>query len=143
MSTPILRFAYAALFLIALIAVFTLWSQVGGQSHLDVMPWYYKLGLGAGTAYAIVKATAAAMSRESAWNGGTLRWTGIAVALLIACGLVSFYAHVYWEDDDQPDDSQDQGQIGAMEWPAEIQRAFRLTGTRVTVALDLQQLHAD
>ena len=34
-----LRLAYATQFLIAVIAVFTLWSQVGGQSHLDLMPW--------------------------------------------------------------------------------------------------------
>jgi len=34
---PLLRLAYATQFLIALIAVFVLWSQVGGQSHLDYM----------------------------------------------------------------------------------------------------------
>jgi hypothetical protein len=39
-----LRLAYATQFLIALIAVYVLWSQVGGQSHLDLMPWYLKLG---------------------------------------------------------------------------------------------------
>ena len=43
---PILRLAYTTQFLIALIAVFVLWSQVGGQSHIDLMPWYFKLGLG-------------------------------------------------------------------------------------------------
>ena len=57
---PILRLAYATQFLIALIAVFVLWSQVGGQSHLDLMPWYLKLCLGAGAAFAAVRASAAA-----------------------------------------------------------------------------------
>ena len=32
-------------FLMALIAIFMLWSQVGGQSHLDLVPWPLKLGL--------------------------------------------------------------------------------------------------
>ncbi len=50
------------------------------------MPWYLKIVLGGGAALAIVKATAAAVSREHAWNGGTLKWFGILLALLIGCG---------------------------------------------------------
>ena len=56
-----LRLAYATQFLIATIAIYVLWSQVGGQSHLDLMPWYVKLGLGTGAALAVVKATDAAV----------------------------------------------------------------------------------
>ena len=102
---PVLRLAYAAQFLVALIAVFVLWSEVGGQSHLDLMPWYLKLGLGAGAAFAIVKATSASVSHSNAWNGSTLKWLGITLALLIGCGLASFYFHLYAENDeeDQPD----------------------------------------
>src|ERR1035441_9251861 len=74
---PILRLAYATQFLIALIAVFVLWSEVGGQVHLDLMPWYFKLAFGAGAAFAMVKATAAAVSHEHPWNGQTLKWLGI------------------------------------------------------------------
>ena len=65
---PILRLAYATQFLIAVIAVFTLWSEVGGQSHLDLMPWYLKLGLGAGAALAVVNATRRAVEARA---GGT------------------------------------------------------------------------
>jgi hypothetical protein len=103
---PVLRLAYATQFLIALIAVFVLWSQVGGQSHLDLMPWYLKLVLGAGAAFAMVKATAAAVSHERAWNGRTLKWLGIMVALLVGCGLASYYCHMYLESD-EGDDQQD------------------------------------
>jgi len=102
---PILRLAYITQFLIAIIAVFELWSQVGGQNHLDLMPWYLKLGLGAGAAFAAVQATVAAVSRQPAWNGGTLKWFGITVALLIGCGLASYYYHVYGETDEE--DQQD------------------------------------
>src|SRR5580692_8186959 len=94
-----LRLAYATQFLIAVIAVYVLWSQVGGQSHLDLMPWYLKLGLGAGAALAAVKATDAAVSQESAWNGRTLKWVGILLVLLVACGMASYYAHMHLEDD--------------------------------------------
>jgi thiol:disulfide interchange protein len=98
---PILRLAYATQFILALLAVFLLWSEVGGQSHLDLMPWYLKLGLGAGAAFAVVKATAASVSGPSGWNGNTLKWLGILLALLVGCGLASYYMHVYEEDDEQ------------------------------------------
>lgn len=104
---PILRLAYATQFLIALIAVFVLWSQVGGQGHVDLIPWYIKLGLGAGAAFAIVKATISAVSREPAWNGGTLKWFGILIALLVGCGLVTYYVHVYDETDEEQDQQED------------------------------------
>src|SRR5690348_8802623 len=102
---PILRLAYTTQFLIALLAVFLLWSEIGGQSHLELMPWYLKLGLGAGAAFATVKATAASVAGTSAWNGGTLKWFGILLALLLGCGLASYYMHVYEENDEQ--DQQD------------------------------------
>jgi len=98
---PILRLAYATQFLIAVIAVFVLWSQVGGQSHLDLMPWYLKLGLGVGAAYASVKATVAAVAQERAWNGGSLKWLGIMLALLLGCGVATYYYHLYGESDEQ------------------------------------------
>jgi len=104
---PLLRLAYATQFLIALIAVFVLWSQVGGQSHLDYMAWQAKLLLGGGAAFAVVKATAASVSGERAWNGKTLRWFGILLVLLVGCGLVSYYVHLYVEpdEDNQQNDS--------------------------------------
>jgi hypothetical protein len=113
---PILRLAYATQFLIALMAVFVLWSQIGGQSHLDLMPWYLKLGLGTGSAFAAVKATAAAVSRERAWNGQSLKWLGLMLALLVGCGLASYYAHMNEETDqgDQPDGETLTSQAGVL-----------------------------
>jgi hypothetical protein len=105
---PILRLAYTTLFLIALLAVFELWSQVGGQSHLDLMPWYIKLVLGVGSAFATVKAAAAAMAGEKAWNRRTLRWLAILVVLLVCCGLASYYVHLYLEPDEDEEDQPEQ-----------------------------------
>ncbi len=107
---PILRLAYVALFLIALIAVFTLWSEVGGQGHLDLLPWYWKLALGGGAALAATRATAAAVSEKQGWNRRSRRWCVLLVILLTACGLLTYYAHVYLEsDEDQQDDTVEPG----------------------------------
>ena len=103
---PILRLAYTTQFLVALLAVFEAWSQIGGQSHLELMPWYLKLVLGGGAAFAIVKATASAVSHDRVWNGKTLRWAGILLVLLVGCGMASYYVHLYGEqDEDQQDES--------------------------------------
>jgi hypothetical protein len=104
---PILRLAYSALFLIALIAVFVLWSQVGGQSHLDLLPWPVKLGLGLAAAYSVVRATAASVAGERAWNGHMVRWLGLTLAILAACGYATYYAHVNLEESDEADQQQD------------------------------------
>jgi len=100
----VLRLFYAIEFLIALIATYTLWSQVGGQGHLDMMAWYWKLCLGTGIAFAAVKATAAAVAGTRAWNSRTLRWISIILALALACGAVTYYYHLT----EPPPDDEDQ-----------------------------------
>lgn len=120
---PLLRLAYATQFLIALIAVFTLWSQVGGQSHLDIMPWYVKLVLGGAASLAIVKATAVAVEAKDGWSGRVVKWLGILVALLVCCGLATYYVHVYGETDDDDNDQDNPANISATtlqsrDWPA-------------------------
>ena len=99
-----LRLFYAIEFLIALVATYTVWSQVGGQYHLDPMAWYWKLCLGAGIAFATVEATAAAVAGQRAWNSRTLRWISIILALALACGAVTYYYHVT----EPPPDDEDQ-----------------------------------
>src|SRR5436305_4428530 len=95
---PILRLAYITLFLIALFTVFTVWSQVGGQSHLDLLPWTVKLVLAVSAAFAIVRAAGAAVAGEHGWNAQSVRWLGLALAVLVLCGMASLYAHNNLED---------------------------------------------
>ena len=104
---PILRLAYSTQFLIALMAVFVLWSQVGGQSHLDLLPWSVKLVLGLAAAYGVVRATAASVSGDRAWNGHAVRWLGFTLAVLAACGYATYYAHMNLEETDDADQQQD------------------------------------
>ena len=106
-AMPILRLAYTTLFLIALIAIFVLWAQVGVQSHLDLLPWFVKAGLGLAGAYSIVRATAAAVAGEQGWNGQSVRWVGMTLLILFLCGLASYYAHMYLEDVSDEGDQQD------------------------------------
>jgi hypothetical protein len=101
---PLLRLAYVAEFMLALIAVFVTWSQAGGQAHLDPLPWYLKLGLGAGAALATVKATMEAVSGEKGWNPGSLKWFAILLALLLGCGMASLYSHTFLEGDTMTDE---------------------------------------
>ena len=106
-TMPILRLAYIAFFLLALITVYTVWAQVGLQSHLDLIPWSIKLVLGAGAAYAITRAAIAAANAEHGWNGQSVKWTGIALAALLLCGLASLYAHNNLEDNSSDDTEGD------------------------------------
>jgi hypothetical protein len=102
---PLLRLAYTTQFLIALIAIFFVWEEVGGPYHLDLMPWWLKLGLGTGLAYAGVRATAAAVKGDAAWNPVTLKWCGLMIVLALGCVVANFYCNMNGEEDDQPDAS--------------------------------------
>lgn len=91
-------------FLLAVLAVFELWSQVGGQGHLDLMPWYLKFILGVGLAVVTVAGTVSAMAHERAWNAKTVAC--LVVALMLAGGMAAatYYYHLHENDDDQQDD---------------------------------------
>jgi len=63
-----------------------------------------------------VKATSAAVSHQRAWNPQTLRWVGILLALLVGCGLASYYVHLYGEEEEDGDESQTSGLIWQPGW---------------------------
>lgn len=99
-----LRIAYVCEFLLALLAISVVWSQVGGQDHLDLMPWYDKFVLIFVLALVTVVGTVAAVSRERAWNGIAIACLAMAVLILCAMGAVTYYYHVH-EDQDQDTDN--------------------------------------
>lgn len=92
-------------FLLALIATYTLWSQVGGQGHLDMMAWYWKLFLGIALSFAAVKTTSAAVSQKRTWNARALKWLSIVLALALACGAVTYYYHLTEPPADDEEDN--------------------------------------
>ena len=126
MPPNLLRLAYVSEFLLALLSILELWSQVGGQGHLDLMPWYTKLGLTAGLALATVAGTAAAVSHPDPWNAKTI--TCMILGLLIAAGMAAatYYAHVH-ESDDEGDGPSDPGvaQLRSGAFPGRYQEESR------------------
>ena len=105
MPNYFLRLVYVAEFLLAVIAVLSLWSQVGGQDHLDLMPWYLKLALTAGMALIVVMGTVAAMSHPDAWNAKTIAFLILGILIACAMGAVTYYYHLHEDDEDNDNTS--------------------------------------
>ncbi len=105
----LLRFAYIAEFLLALIAVLMLWTQVGGQVHLDLMPWYDKLFFSLATSFAIVGATHASVSNVRGWNVRTVIWTLVVFLLVAAMAGLTYYYHL--QEGDTDDEGNDVAHI--------------------------------
>ena len=100
------RLAFVAEFLVALVAILELWSEAGGQNHLDLMAWYAKLSLTVGLALITVLGTMAAVSHERAWNAKTITCFLLAVVLASAMAAATYYVHVH-ENDDSGDSDED------------------------------------
>jgi len=90
---------HAALFLLAMLAFNSLWVLVGGQYHLDLMFWPWKIVLSLLAACLAVLAVTG--TRRRAWITGAL-----LVATLAAAGAVTYYYHLNEpadEDEEQTD----------------------------------------
>lgn len=105
MPPYLLRLAYVCQFLLALIAVWTVWSQVGGQTHLDLMPWYAKLTLSVTLSWVIVMATMAAVAEDRAWNRRVLIYVVIALCVVAGMGALTYYYHLHEDEGEDDDDS--------------------------------------
>jgi uncharacterized membrane protein YczE len=106
MKSNHLRLAYVAEFLIAVMAIFTAWSEVGGQSVLDAMPWGWKLGLGLSLAWALVAYTAALVGQDQIWTKSAIKWLTAVVLLITAMGLVTWYYVLQLENTDSTEESE-------------------------------------
>lgn len=104
MTQKLLRLIYALEFLIALVAIFTAWSEIGGQAALDLMHWGWKLGLSVALATAIVGYTSALVSEDSAWSFRSARWLTAIVLVILAIGVVTYF-YVLQEDTGESDES--------------------------------------
>jgi hypothetical protein len=99
-----LRLAYSFEFLIALLVIFMLWSEIGGQGHLDLMPWYIKLSSGLAMAWCCVRFTAGMVEEPKAWNFRSARWLSGIIAIAIVMGGITYYYHLHEAQDDQDTD---------------------------------------
>src|ERR1019366_6292945 len=127
----VLRLAYISEFFLVLIAVFIGWSQIGGQGHLDLMPWYDKFILSISFSLVVVLGTVSSVRHESARNGKTIAC--LVGALLIVAGMaaITYYYHVH--EDDDPDDA-DSGSHASLVCPrlfdaVNVQPVYRTPGS--------------
>jgi hypothetical protein len=100
-----LRLAYALEFLIALIAIINLWSEIGGEGHLDLMPWYTKLGCIVGLDWCCVRFTAGIVEQQKLWTRRTVFWFAGILLFCVAMGGITYYYHLHEELDDGDDDT--------------------------------------
>lgn len=113
MNAVWLRLVYIFEFLVALPAIYAVWSQVGGQGHLDLMPWYLKLLLGVGAAWTIVRFSAAVIERERFWTLRSVTWFFAIVLFGAVMASTTFYYHLH-EATDESD--QEEGSTAAIVW---------------------------
>ncbi len=100
-----LRLAYALEFWIALIAIFIVWGQVGGQPHLDMMAWYVKLICAVALALCAVKLTSAMVERPRAWNIASVTWLVAILVLSILIFCITYWYHLHEQNDEQGDEN--------------------------------------
>ena len=123
MPPYLLRLAYVAQFLLALIAVWTVWSQVGGQGHLDLMPWYAKLVLSVALSWVIVLATMAAVAEDRAWNKRVLLY--LVIGLWIAAGMAAITYYYHLQEEEEPE--EDPTATTALLWSLPVPSIHRAT----------------
>jgi len=92
-------------FLVAQLAILEVWSQVGGQNHLDLMPWYTKLSLTMGLALVTVAGTVSAVSHERAWNAKPIACLALGLMLAGAMGGATLYYHLHESDETESSDT--------------------------------------
>ena len=89
-----IRLAYVVEFLLSLMVVLFVWGEVSGQGHMDLIPWYWKLGLSAGLSFGVVQATASAAEQESAWNPRSFRLLLVVLAFVAGIGFLTCRYHL-------------------------------------------------
>ena len=91
MSIKLLRLFYVCEFLLALVAIFAAWSEIGGQATLDLMHWTFKLGFGLALAGTFVAYSAALVAEDAIWTLRSARWFTTIVLLICAMGAVTYF----------------------------------------------------
>jgi hypothetical protein len=94
-------------FLIAIQAVFTFWSEVGGQYHLDLMFWPWKFGLSIAASGLIVAITSSLVQNNGAITRLALTLCSFLILVVVVAGMVTYFYHLNEppEQDDQTDEA--------------------------------------
>jgi len=104
MRSRLLRPLLVFEFLIAVQVWLTFWSQVGGQYHLDLMFWPWKLGLTIVVAWLVCAFTADLFQSGGTVSRRAVVYVSLLVITMIVAGVVTYYYHVNEPADDQNSD---------------------------------------
>jgi hypothetical protein len=99
-----LRLAYAFEFLLAVLVVDVSWSEIGGEGHLDIMPWFIKLACITLLAWSTVRFTAAIVENRQPWNLRSRLWLCAILLVIAAMSCVTYYYHLHEGSDDPGSD---------------------------------------
>lgn len=95
---------YGLEFFIAVIAIISLWGEVGGDGDLDLMPWHIKLVCIVGLAWCSVRFTAAVVEQQRVWTARSASWFAGILLLCAFMGAITYYYHLHEPQDDDADD---------------------------------------
>jgi len=119
MTPKLIRLAYAIEFLIAMMATFTAWSEIGGQDALDLMPWEWKFGFSIGLCAAIVAYTSAIVANDRFWTLRSARWMTMIVLIICGMAAVTYYYALQVGANETDEPSNLSSLVHAPRWRAE------------------------
>lgn len=120
MTPKLLRLVYVLEFLVAIIAVFAAWSEIGGQAALDLMHWGWKIGLSFVMAGSIVAYTDAIITEDSLWTPRAARRLTLLLITGVAMGIVTYY---YFTQEDSGDSDEPNGTQTSLNTMPQVFRA--------------------
>jgi hypothetical protein len=129
MDKRLLRPLLIVEFLIAVQAIYTIWSEVGGQYHLDLMFWPWKLGIGLVSAGLIVAITANLVRNEGKITGRALMFGSFLIVIFIVAGVVTYYYHVNEPTDQDEDQDDEPSKISLLVYPRDLPRPAGISAT--------------
>src|SRR5579863_7222093 len=111
MHNRLLRPLLIVEFLIALEVIYTTWSEVGGQYHLDLMFWPWKLGVGVAAAWLITAITGNIVKNEGEIRRRVAVYASLLCVVVATAGVVTWYYHMHEPTDQQDDDDNDDDSV--------------------------------
>jgi hypothetical protein len=91
MTAKLFRLVWVCEFLLAMIAIFIVWPEIGGESALEAMHWAWKLGFGTALALATVAFTVEISAQDAFWSMRSARWLAAIITLIAGMAVVTYY----------------------------------------------------
>ncbi len=107
MPQHLIRLAYVAELLLALMVILFVWGDLAGTVRLDLIPWHLRFGLALALALAIVRGTVCAVEHEKAWNPRSFRWLLVVVGIVAGLVWLTYTYHLQEPVEEDPNAVED------------------------------------